>query len=277
MLKKDLNSVNDVKCSLNDTVLLNILRMFLFFLCNQLKNPLSNWLMNCSSKLKQLLAFTGFHLPRSRWDPIHFTLFEILRWTFSFKPPASPHFSFLSGKPAEPKGRNNVRSSGKNKKKRRRKKRKRSVRRGWRLRLPQRAIEVRWRRTRTETKRGTEVETETVTGLETGKESGRTTNAGMVTVDQEAAQLAVHAAEAIQKRGNAKGSQTIPETTLFHLPFTTCTLLQQRPNGGPIDVVSIPWKVTFFKAHLHSHAKGNHDSCSVFQSAVRLGRVNIFL
>lgn len=121
---------------------------------------------------------------------------------------------------------------------------------------------MRVRRTRTETERGTETETEveTETGRERGR--GRTTNAGMATVGRGAAGQAgadAPAAAATREKGGVNGRSTdgtVPETTLFHLPFTTCTLLKLRPNRGPTDVITISQIVTFFKAHLgrHSHA-----------------------
>lgn len=114
---------------------------------------------------------------------------------------------------------------------------------------------MRVRKTRTE--RETEVEIET--GRERGK--GRTTNAGMATVGPGAAGRAeadAHAAAANHEKGGANGQSTdgtVLETALLHLPFTTCTLLQLRPNRGPTDVATISQIVIFFyfKAHLHLH------------------------
>lgn len=118
---------------------------------------------------------------------------------------------------------------------------------------------MRVRKTRTE--RETEVEIETGRGRERGKGRGRTTNAGMATVGPGAAGRAeadAHAAAANHEKGGANGQSTdgtVLETALLHLPFTTCTLLQLRPNRGPTDVATISQIVIFFyfKAHLHLH------------------------
>lgn len=99
------------------------------------------------------------------------------------------------------------------------------------------------RRTRTEKERGTETETEVETG--TGSGRGTTTNAGMATVGRGGAGQAVadaHVAAVTREKGGVNGQSTdgtVLEITLFHLPFTTCTLLQLRPNRGPTDVVTI--------------------------------------
>lgn len=121
---------------------------------------------------------------------------------------------------------------------------------------------MRVRKTRTETERETEVEIGRGRERGKGRERGRTTNAGMATVGREAAGRAeadAHAAAANHEKGGANGQSTdgtVLETALLHLPFTTCTLLQLRPNRGPTDVATISQIVIFFfyfKAHLHQH------------------------
>lgn len=139
-------------------------------------------------------------------------------------------------------------------------------------------------KTRTETERGKETELETETERGRGKGRERTTNAGMGTAGQGAAgqeAAGAHVAAADHEKGGANGQSsdgTVLETTLFHLPFTTCTLLQLRSNRGPTDVVTTS-QVFFFEAHLHLPTvmlKGDHDFCSVVsQSAVRLAPVKI--
>lgn len=140
---------------------------------------------------------------------------------------------------------------------------------------------MRVRRTRTETERETE------TGVETGKGKGRgrgrMTNAGMATVGREAAGQAgadAHAAAVIRETGGASGKLsdgTVQETTLFHLPFTTCTLLQLRPNKGPTDVVTISQSITFFKAHLHTVVlKGDHNFAVLFPRVLYVSYLSRF-
>lgn len=111
---------------------------------------------------------------------------------------------------------------------------------------------MRVRKRRTE--RGTGVETETRTGTETETGRERMTNAGMLTVDQGAVQLAAHAAEAIQGRGGAEGSQTVAETALFHLP--SLHVLCCSKDLTEDQLMSLPsLQKSLFLAHLHILSK----------------------